>query len=232
MQERKPFKPSPKKFHPRGIKILYEDWDLLVIDKPAGMLSVNSEMVTESAQSMLNDYVRKNNSKSKERVYVISPLDKETSGILVFAKTIAAKDFLSEKWPDFKKKYIALVQGKPKEDSGVITTYLRENSIHLMYSVSDPGMGVFARTSYTVLKSSATHALVEVNPMTERKHQARLHLADLGCPVAGDKKYGKRAGLKRMCLHLSSIEMVHPFTKEPLTFKTQVSGYFNTILKG
>jgi tRNA pseudouridine32 synthase/23S rRNA pseudouridine746 synthase/23S rRNA pseudouridine1911/1915/1917 synthase len=231
MQQKKSFKQPPKKFHPKGMIILHEDWDILVIDKSAGLLSVNSETVTDSAQSMLNEYVRKGNSKSKNRVFVINPLDKETSGILVFAKTEQARDFLQDKWADFKKKFVAVVQGIPKEEKGVITSFLTENSIHLMYSTEDQAAGMFARTSYEVMKSGPEYAMLEVNPMTERKHQARVHLADMGCPIAGDKKYGKKgAGIKRLCLHASSISLVHPFSKEPITIETQVPGYFNHVL--
>lgn len=233
MQQKKPFKQPPKKFHPNGMTIIYEDWDLLVIDKKSGVLSVNSEMVDDSAQSLLNEYVRKGNSKSKNRVFVINPLEKETSGLLVFAKTEAARDFLQEKWLDFKKKFFAVVEGVPAEETGVVTSFLTENSIHLMYSINDKDQGMFSRTAYKVLKASETRALLEVNPMTERKHQARVHMADIGCPIAGDKKYGKKVpGVKRLCLHAGSISLIHPFTKEPLLVEVKMPGYFQSVLNG
>ena len=232
MQEKKPFKQPPKKFHPQGLAILYEDWDILVVDKEAGMLSVSSETSDESAQALLCEYVKKGNSKSKNRVLVVHRLEKEMSGILVFAKTEPAKQFLQDKWADFKKSYVAVVRGTPAEPQGVATSFLAENSIHLMYSLPEPGEGKFARTAYQVLKSSAGYSLLNVNPMTERKNQARVHLADLGCPVVGDKKYGsKEKGIKRLCLHASAITLVHPFSKQEMTFETPVPGYFNKLLK-
>ncbi|MDF7801692.1 RluA family pseudouridine synthase [Pontiellaceae bacterium B1224] len=231
MQQKKPFKQPPKKFHPKGVSILYEDWDLLVVNKTAGMLSVSSETSDESVLTHLNEYVKKGNSKSKNRVFVVHRLEKGMSGILVFAKTDAAKQFLQDKWPDFKKKSIALVHGAPKEPKGIITTFLAENSIHLMYSMPEAGQGKFARTSYETIRFSDNYSLLQVNPMTERKNQARVHLADLGCPVVGDKKYGtKEAGIKRLCLHAQSIELVHPFSKEPLSIDTKTPAYFNMLL--
>ncbi|MDF7826923.1 RluA family pseudouridine synthase [Pontiellaceae bacterium B12227] len=230
MQQKKPFKQPPKKFQPRGIKILHEDWDLLVIDKSAGMLSVSNEEGVESAQSLLNDYVKKGNSKSKNRVFVIHPLEKEVSGILVFAKTEAAKDFLMDKWNDFKKQFVAVVNGVMETEKGVVTSYLTENSIHKVYSVSDPAEGVFARTGYQLLKAAENFSLVEVNPMTGRKSQMRVHLSDEGHPVAGDKKYGTKGGLKRLCLHALSVDLMHPFSKEPLHIEAPMPGYFNAVL--
>ncbi|MDH3982137.1 MAG: RluA family pseudouridine synthase [Kiritimatiellaceae bacterium] len=231
MNEKKPFKKPPKKFQPPGLNILYEDWDILVVDKEPGMLSVGSDTNDESALDWLNEYVKKGNSKSKNRIFVVHRLEKDISGLLVFAKTDQAKLFLKEKWPDFKKKYVAVVQGAPPEEQGVVTSFLAENSIHLMYSVSDASLGKFARTSYQILKKSKTHSLIEVCPMTERKNQVRVHLADLGCPVEGDKKYGKKgAGIKRLCLHAASISLVHPFSKESMTFEAPVPGYFQSLI--
>ncbi len=231
MQKKKPFKQPPKKFHPKGLTILYEDWDILVVNKSSGMLSVNSETVdVNTAQELLSEYVRKGNSKSKNRVFVVHRLERDVSGVLVFAKSEAAKKFLQDKWPDFKKKYVAVVRGAPEEKQGMITSFLAENSIHKMYSVSDPAQGMFARTGYRLVKKGAGHSLLEVDPMTERKNQMRVHLADLGCPVAGDKKYGSKGGLKRLCLHAASLTLVHPFSKETMTFDAPLPGYFNTVL--
>ncbi|MBT8042139.1 MAG: RluA family pseudouridine synthase [Kiritimatiellales bacterium] len=233
MQQKKPFKQPPKKFHPKGLTILYEDWDILVADKACGLLSVGSETVRENtAHYLLNDYVRKGNSKSKNRIYIVHRLDRDTSGILVFAKSEQAKKFLQDEWAHFKKKYYAVVRGSMPEKKGMITSFLAENSIHKMYSVSDPEKGKFARTAYTVLKESAGCSLVEVDLMTGRKNQIRVHLADLGCPVVGDKKYGTRQkDDKRLCLHAARLTITHPFTRETMTFETPIPGYFQSLLK-
>jgi tRNA pseudouridine32 synthase/23S rRNA pseudouridine746 synthase/23S rRNA pseudouridine1911/1915/1917 synthase len=233
MQQKKPFKQPPKKFHPKGLTILYEDWDILVVDKASGLLTVSSETVRENtAYWLLNEYVRKGNSKSKNRVFIVHRLDRDTSGILVFAKSEKAKHFLQDEWPNFKKKYYAVVRGTPKEKKGMITSFLAENSIHKMYSVSDPEKGKFARTGYRVLKEAEEYSLLEVDLMTGRKNQIRVHLADQGCPVAGDKKYGvKDKGIKRLCLHAGILTLVHPFSKETMTFETGIPAYFESLVK-
>lgn len=233
MHNKKAFKQPPKKFHPKGLTILYEDWDILVVDKTAGLLTISSETVAENtAHFLLNEYVRKGNSKSKNRIYIVHRLDRDTSGVLVFAKSEQAKRFLQDKWPDFKKKYVAVVRGVLPEKNGVISSYLAENSIHKMYAVSDPEKGKFARTGYTVLKESADCSLLEIDLMTGRKNQIRVHMADLGHSVVGDKKYGtKEPGIKRLCLHAASLTLVHPFSKEPMTFEAKIPGYFNALMR-
>ncbi len=232
MQQKKAFKQPPRKFHPKGLTILYEDWDILVVDKACGLLSVSSETVRENAAHyLLNEYVRKGNSKSQNRVYIVHRLGRDTSGVLVFAKSEQAKKYLQDEWTNFKMAYYAVVRGSLPEKKGMITSFLAENSIHNMYSVSDPEKGKFARTAYTVLKESAQYSLVEVDPMTDRKNQIRVHLADLGCSVVGDKKYGtKEKGDKRLCLHSAKLTIKHPFTKETMTFEAPVPTYFNTVL--
>jgi len=233
MQNKKPFKQPSRKFHPKGLLIVYEDWDILVVDKSCGLLSVGSETVRENtAHYLLNEYVRKGNSKSKNRVYIVHRLDRDTSGLLVFAKSEKAKRFLQDEWAHFKKKYHAVVRGTMTEKEGEIVSYLAENSIHRMYSVSDPAMGKYAKTLYRVLKESTGYSLLEIDLLTGRKNQIRVHLADQGCPVAGDKKYGvEDKGVKRLCLHAASLTLVHPFSKERMTFEARVPGYFGSLVK-
>ncbi|MEA2068177.1 MAG: RluA family pseudouridine synthase [Verrucomicrobiota bacterium] len=232
MQQKKPFKQPPRKFHPKGLTILYEDWDIVVVDKVSGLLTVANETVRENtAHYLLNEYVRKGNSKSKNRVYIVHRLDRYTSGLLVFAKSEQAKKFLQDNWKDFKKKYYAVVRGCPKERKGVLTSYLAENSIHRMYSVSDPEKGKYAQTAYEVVKEASVHSLLEVRLHTGRKNQIRVHMADIGCPVAGDKKYGvKDKGVRRLCLHATSLMLMHPFSKEKMTFESPMPSYFNNVM--
>jgi len=234
MTEKKPFKQPPKKFHPKGMTILYEDWDILVVDKMPGLLTVASETVRENTvHYLLNEYVRKGNSKSKNRAFIVHRLDRDTSGVLVFAKSDPAKHFLQDNWSGFKKKYYAVVSGTLAEKEGVVTSHLAENSVHRMYSVSDPAQGKFARTGYRVLKEGSERSLLEIDLMTGRKNQIRVHMADLGHAVVGDKKYGtKEPGIKRLCLHSASLKLLHPFTKETMTFEAKVPGYFGALVKG
>lgn len=232
-KQKKPFKQPPKRFQPKGLPIIYEDWDIIVVDKVNGLLTMSNDAVRErTAYFLLNDYVRKGNSKSRNRVFIVHRLDRDTSGILVFAKSEQAKRFLQDQWQEFQKKYYAVVRGSMAEKEGLISSYLVENSAHKMYSVSDPRKGKLAKTEYRVLKESANYSLLEINLLTGRKNQIRVHLADKGCPVAGDKKYGdKKQRAKRLCLHSASLTLAHPFTKETMTFETKMPAYFESLVK-
>ena len=230
----KKFKQPPKKFHPRGLSILYEDHDIVVVDKVAGLLTVSTDRTREqTAYYLLTDYVRKGNSKSRNRVHIVHRLDRDTSGILVFAKSAEAKEFLQTEWAGFEKKYVAVVRGALPEKEGIVTSYLVENSAHKMYSVSDPKKGKRAQTAFRVLKQTDAYSLLEINLLTGRKNQIRVHMADQGCPVVGDKKYGeKQPGIKRLCLHSTSLTLVHPFSKKSMSFEAKVPAYFETLMKG
>jgi len=160
-------------------------------------------------------------------------LDKDTSGIIVFAKDPKAKRFLQAKWPEFHKKYYALVHGFLPEKEGELSSYLAENIAHKVYSVMDSKKGKLARTGYRVLKESIKYSLLEIELLTGRKHQIRVHLADRGFPVAGDKKYGKKDdGIRRLALHAATLTIVHPHSKEEMTFTTKVPVYFENLIKG
>jgi tRNA pseudouridine32 synthase/23S rRNA pseudouridine746 synthase/23S rRNA pseudouridine1911/1915/1917 synthase len=232
MSNPKPFKPSPKKFQPKGLTILYEDHDILVVDKVSGLLTIGTDKEkTKTAYFLLTDYVRKGNPKSKNRIFIVHRLDKDTSGVLLFAKTEKAKHYLQENWQQFSKKYSAVVLGKLAKKEDIITSYLAENSIHKMYSVQNPEKGVLAKTGYKVLKESKKYSLLEIDLLTGRKNQIRAHFSEKSCPVAGDKKYGeKQKGIKRLTLHSQSITFTHPHTKEMMTFEAKIPGYFYSLL--
>jgi tRNA pseudouridine32 synthase/23S rRNA pseudouridine746 synthase/23S rRNA pseudouridine1911/1915/1917 synthase len=234
LQNRKKFKSPPKRFQPKGLPVLYEDHDILVVDKRSGLLTVSNAKDRENtAYYMLTDYVRKGNKKSKNRIFIVHRLDRDTSGVIVFAKTEKAKHTLQEQWSAFKKTYSAVVCGRLSEKEGVITSYLAENSIHKMYSVNkrNQDKGKLAKTAYKVLKESEKYSLLEVDLLTGRKNQIRVHFAEKGFPVAGDKKYGGKAkNIKRLTLHAVSLTMVHPFTKEEMTFESKVPGYFYSLV--
>ncbi|HEY2987991.1 MAG TPA: RluA family pseudouridine synthase, partial [Candidatus Binatia bacterium] len=217
---------------PRGLVILHEDRDILVVDKPAGLLTMGTDSdKTRTAYYVLTDYVRKGYSKSRNRIFIVHRLDRETSGILVFAKTIEAKLRLQDQWNETEKKYLAVVHGRLDRRSETITTYLAENKAHLMYSTSDTRKGKLSRTAYKVLKETKDFALLEVAPLTGRKHQIRVHLAGIGHAVLGDRKYGKKnPGHARLALHARSISFKHPFSGEPVSFETTVPVYFKQLV--
>jgi len=232
MKSHKKFKQPPKRFQPKGVTVLYEDHDILVVDKSSGLLTISTGKEGETtAYSLLTDYVRKGNSKSKNRLFIVHRLDKETSGVLVFAKTEKAKRSLQDNWQNFEKKYSAVVLGRLTEKEGVITSYLAENSIHKMYSVSNPEKGALAKTGYKVLKESKHYSMLEIDLLTGKKNQIRAHFSEQSHPVAGDKKYGeKQKGIKRLTLHAASLTLVHPHTKEQMTFEAKIPGYFYSLL--
>ena len=230
----KRFRKSPKRYQPRGLAILYEDRDILVVNKVSGLLTVSSEKVRDNtAYFLLNEYVRKGNPKSRHRVFIVHRLDRDTSGVIVFAKNESAKRYLQGEWHGFQKTYSALVHGTLPEKEGVITSYLAENRAHKVYSVADPNKGKLAKTGYRVLRESTKYSLLEIDLLTGRTNQIRVHLADKGCPVVGDTKYGaKEKGIKRLTLHATSLTIVHPHSKEKMTVTTKVPAYFASLMKG
>jgi tRNA pseudouridine32 synthase/23S rRNA pseudouridine746 synthase/23S rRNA pseudouridine1911/1915/1917 synthase len=192
---------------PRGLVILHEDRNILVVDKPAGLLTMGTDTdKTRTAYFILTDYIRKGYSKSQKRIFIVHRLDREASGILIFAKSEEAKLCLQSQWKETKKKYLAVVHGKCEKRSGNITTYLAENKAYGVYSTSDTRKGKLSHTAYKVLKETKDFALLEVDLLTGRKHQIRVHLAGIGHPVVGDQRYGKEnKAHKRLALHARSI---------------------------
>jgi tRNA pseudouridine32 synthase/23S rRNA pseudouridine746 synthase/23S rRNA pseudouridine1911/1915/1917 synthase len=218
----------------RGIALLYEDRDILVVNKPAGLLTMATDSEkTRTAYFILTDYVRKGHRKSRNRIFIVHRLDRETSGILIFAKTIEAKLALQQHWDTAEKKYLAVVHGRLEKETEIISSYLVENKAHLVYSTSDRSKGRLSRTAYRVLKQTKDVALLEVDLLTGRKHQIRVHLAEIGHPVVGDTKYGKEyRGRRNLALHAQSLSVTHPFTSERLNFKTEAPAYFNQLVGG
>jgi len=225
---------SAGRHRPQGLTILYEDRDILVVDKAPGLLTVGTEKErTRTAYYRLTDYVRKGNAKSRKRVFVVHRLDREVSGILVFSKTAAAKTSLQDQWKETEKKYLAVVHGKLANRAGIISTYLAENRAHVVYSTSDHKKGKLSHTAYRVLKETRAFSLLEITLLTGRKNQIRVHLAESGHPIVGDKKYGERdRAHKRLALHAQSISFKHPFSGRQVAFEAPVPGYFSRLIGG
>ena len=173
----KKFKSPPKKYQPRGLTVLYEDSDILVVDKMCGLLTVSSEKEKENtAYYLLNEYVRKGNQKSRNRLFIVHRLDKDTSGVIVFAKNEAGKHYLQQEWHKFQKKYYAVVHGALAEKESTITSYLAENSVHKMYSVTDPKKGKLSSTAYKVLIESREYSLLEIDRLMRFLFDRHYHL--------------------------------------------------------
>ena len=226
----RPSRPSSRHL-PECLAIIHEDRDLLVVEKPPGLLTVGTEKgESRTVYVALTNYVRKGNAKSRKRIFIVHRLDRDASGILVFAKSEEVKRTLQDHWPETKKKYLAVVHGKLEERSQTISSYLTENKAYRVYSTSEAN-GKFSRTAYAVLKETRIFSLLEVDLLTGRKHQIRVHLAESGHPIVGDKRYGKSPSAhSRLALHALSISFKHPFNGKPCSFETKVPEYFRTLV--
>ncbi len=237
-RRKKPRRRTSRNHQPKGLTVIYEDRDIVVVDKVSGLLTVSSDKERErTAYSALTDYVRKGVEKSSKRVFIVHRLDRETSGILVFAKHESAKYFLQDSWLDFQKAYSAVVHGKMPATEGEIVSYLAESGVHKMYSSPDPKSGKLSKTAYRVVEENRQFSLLEINLFTGRKHQIRVHLADQGCPVVGDKKYitkalsEKNRDFKRLALNAGSLTIAHPHSKERMTFTTETPACFGSLMR-
>jgi RluA family pseudouridine synthase len=225
-------KPSKPNRLPRGIELVYEDRDILVVEKPSGLLTMGTEKEKErTLYWLLTDYIRKGYSKSSKRLFIVHRLDREASGLLVFAKTAEAKEYLQGHWDDAHKKYVAVVHGRLAEKEGTITSYLAENAAFKVYSTPDTAKGKLSRTKYKVLKETRELSLLEIELLTGRKHQIRVHLADSGHPIVGDQKYGRQEKpKKRLALHAVSLAFTHPYSKQPMMFESAMPDYFRQLM--
>ncbi len=221
-------KPVPFRHRPKGLTILYEDQDILVIDKSAGLLTVKAAYEKEkTAHQILTNYIRKGSLKSKKQLYVVHRLDRDTSGVLIFAKTPEAKEYLKLQWRGVKKRYVAVVHGILAKKSDIITSYLVENEDYEVYSVNDTREGELAKTGYKVLKEAKKFSLLEIELLTGKKNQIRVHFSEKGHPLFGDYKYGVKGEPKnRLALHSHTITFKHPRTGKELTFKAEIPHWF------
>ena len=224
-----PKKKQPnRKYLPKDLEILYEDKDILVINKPAGLLTVETATNKfKTAHYILTDYVRKGSLKSRKCIFTVHRLDQWTSGVLIFAKSEDAKLRLQDNWKQTQKTYVAVVYGQLKPKQGIITSYLYETKNYVVRSTTDKTKGKLAQTAYKVLKEAEQFSLVELDLLTGRKNQIRVHLADKGNPIVGDRKYGKaKDTYKRLALHAKSISFSHPTTSQLMTFEAKLPSYF------
>lgn len=204
--------------------IVFEDDDLIVIEKQAGLLSIATEIEKRAtAYSLLSNHVKKQDISNK--IYIVHRLDRETSGLMLFAKSEVVKHHLQETWNDtiIERSYIAVVEGAVEKSEGVITSYLVEGKTFKVHSSQDSKRGKKAVTHYTTLKKNKDYSLLKVNLETGRKNQIRVHMQDIGHSIVGDKKYGATSSpLKRLGLHAQQLSFIHPTTGEKLNFETNI----------
>jgi RluA family pseudouridine synthase len=214
-----------------GCQILHEDRDIIVVNKAAGLLTMGTGRDGgRTAHAALMDYVKKGNYKSRERVFIVHRLDRDTSGALVFARSEEAKTTLQENWKSAEKTYLAFVEGHPDPKEDTISSYLVESEARRVYSTKDQKAGRFSETQYKVLKKVGKRTLLEVRLLTGRKNQIRVHLADKGWPIVGDAKYGKKIrDNKRLALHSHVLSIDHPFHGKRMTFTAPVPDTFHRM---
>lgn len=220
---------GPEPDNSQRFAIVYEDDHIIVVDKHAGILSIATENEKEhTVYFHLRAHVKKSNPKNK--LFIVHRLDRDTSGLMMFAKSVEVRQFLQENWRDVitERKYIAVTEGVFNERVGIITSYLHENQSSLkMYSDQNPEKGKKAVTHYKVLKSNKNFSMLEVHLDTGRKNQIRVHLQEMGHPIVNDKKYGSTSNpIKRLGLHSQVLSFVHPVTREQMHFSTPIPSKF------
>ena len=222
----------PKERQYRGMSIVFEDQHLIVIDKHAGMLSMATDREKEkTAYGMVSVHVKKADPSNK--IFIVHRLDRETSGLMVFAKSEKIQQLLQEAWQTdvTERTYLAIIEGELKEKEGTVTSWLTESKSLMVYSSPHPGKGDKAVTHYRTIKTNGTYSLLAINPETGRKNQIRVHMKDLGHSIVGDKKYGSTVNpVGRMCLHARVLEFIHPVTREKLRFETGIPQKFLRLI--
>ncbi len=212
-----------------GIKIVFEDDHLIVMEKPAGLLTIASETEkTKTAYFQLNEFLKHRNPRSRERIFIVHRLDRDTSGLIVFAKTEKVKKTLQEGWKEVGKRYYALVEGTPVKKEDEIQSRLSETKSLKVYIDRHSEGAKLSKTKYRVVKSGREYSLLDILLETGRKNQIRVHLSDIGHPVVGDKKYGAKTDpLGRLGLHSYLLVFKHPVTGTPLSFKSKLPHRFD-----
>jgi 23S rRNA pseudouridine1911/1915/1917 synthase len=211
-----------------GLAIMHEDNDIIIVRKEAGLLSIATDEETElTAYRQLNEHVRR--ADAKNRIFVVHRLDRDTSGVMMFAKSKEIQQLLQNSWQESVKErtYVALVEGVVRKTEGTISSWLKESKTLKVYSSPYPNDGQHAVTHYKVIKTGPKYTLLEINLETGRKNQIRVHMQDIGHPVVGDKKYGSKSSvLSRLGLHARVLAFTHPRTGEPMRFETDIPGAF------
>ena len=208
--------------------VLYDDENIIVIEKPAG-ISTSSTDGSKNIQEILSEFLKKQ-SKGKIRSYVVHRLDKEVSGILLFAKSHDVMESIKDKWEETEKHYYALVEGIPEKAEGTIKSWLIEDKSLKVHSTSETVNAKFSITNYKTIKPVNNYTLLDVKTDTGRKNQIRVHLSDIGCPIVGDRKYGASDDfIRRIRLHAYSLSFPHPVTGETIIVQSPMPKGFLSI---
>ena len=207
----------------RYVKIVYEDKDLVVIEKNVGILSMPATAKQYSAKQVLDEYFAKRHFKCT--AHTVHRLDRDTSGLMMYAKNIDIAKTLEEHWHElvFDRRYVAVLEGRMEQEGGTVQSWLKDNKAYVTYSSPTDNGGKLAITHYHTLHATDSLSLVEMKLETGRKNQIRVHMQDLGHPVLGDHKYGSgRDPIGRLCLHAYRLDFYHPRTGELMNFETPI----------
>ena len=207
------------------IKVAYEDEQIIVVDKPSGLLTVSTDKVRKNTVFYkVFEYVKQTSKHKQGRIFIVHRLDQDTSGLIVLAKNFTAKESMQQNWNKTEKKYYAVVYGIPKEPSVEIKSYLKENKFLNVYSTKEKEKedAKLAITRYRVIRSAERYSLLDVQIKTGRKHQIRVHLSDLGHPIVGDERYAREKIKTGLALHAYYLAFPHPKTKHIVEFETEL----------
>ena len=225
-------KKNNEEFKSRYLKIVYEDRYLVVVDKNVGILSMAAGHSSLNVKRVLDDYFRQTDQKC--RAHVVHRLDRDTSGLLIYAKDMEAEQILERNWREivYDRRYVAVVSGEMENDEGTLASWLKDNAAYITYSSPVDNGGKYAVTHYHTLARTTDHSLVEFKLDTGRKNQIRVHTADIGHPVCGDIKYGNGDDpIGRLCLHAYVLCFWHPITGERMEFQTPIPPDFRRLFK-
>lgn len=214
----------------RYVKIVYEDRFIVVVEKNIGILSMPAGHSTLNVKSVLDNYFHK--SRQRCTAHVVHRLDRDTSGLMIYAKDIETEQVLEHNWHDivFDRRYVAVVSGEVEDEGGTISSWLKDNKAYITYSSSVDNGGKYAVTHFQTLARTTEYSLLEYKLETGRKNQIRVHSADIGHPVCGDTKYGNGDDpLHRLCLHAYKLCFYHPVTGKPMEFETPIPSLFKSL---
>lgn len=219
-------------FRTPRLHIMYEDDDIIVVNKGYGLLSVGTDSKREgTAYSLLREYVKRVD--PRQKLFIVHRLDQQTSGVMLFAKSAEAKEAMQHNWNNMvlERKYAAIVKGRPDPAEGTITSYLAENAAHEVYSTDKPSEGKLAVTRYRTVRTRGGYSLLEVQLETGRKNQIRVHLAEQGLPIVGDRRYGSDISpIHRLALHAETLRFVHPVTRRDMYFTCPLPPGFSRLV--
>ena len=215
----------------KKLDIIYEDKYIIIVNKPINLLTIST--IKEKDNTLYNEvYTYLKQKHKSNKVFIVHRLDKDTSGLIVFAKSEDVKYKLQDSWNDVKRYYYAIVNGIVENNKSTIKSYLKETKTLLVYSTNDSRLGKLAITQYEKLKNNNKYSLLKINILTGRKNQIRVHLHDIKHPIVGDKKYGNKYNpLNRLCLHAYYLEFNHPITNELLKIECKYPQEFNKLIE-